>query len=169
MYCVPMKLLLAKLLTFFAFSVLLLNWTAIYWIDVRTALSFDDGYKFFQDKKVVRIKDIKVIAALGDSILAGYAASNIPFVENRGLAFVTGEAQYTIASQFSLYSDIVGTSYGSHLVQICHGAFCPGIYFDSDGLDAAMSGSLVSNLDKQVTRLINVLGSKHLNDYKVSS
>lgn len=68
----------------------------------------------------IPLHKFKFIAALGDSITAGYGLSDQPLIENRGHSFSIGsdlDAE-TLVNQFKKYSNLTGGSSGDHLAQI---------------------------------------------------
>lgn len=112
----------------------------------------------------LRIDDIKVISAIGDSITAGFGARDgDPFKvlnEYRGISWAMGgdAGAVSIANMMKKYSpDLVGASLGEHLVNVCYGPLCPNFQYQAkkDQFNAARSGSLAMNLMDQ---------AKYLND-----
>jgi hypothetical protein len=102
----------------------------------------------------LRIDDIAVISALGDSIMAGFGAkghSSTPptmnsTFENRGVSFSMGgdEGAVTLANLISLYNPkVIGASVGDHIAEICYAQWClPFNYWPKyDQLNAAQSGA----------------------------
>lgn len=85
-----------------------------------TIYSFVPGVENLENniKNEIRFGRIKYVAAIGDSILAGYAAYGTPFIENRRASFFSGTNEYTVASQFALYNNVIGASSGSHFIQV---------------------------------------------------
>ena len=81
----------------------------------------------------LRVDDIKIIMALGDSVTAGFGAKgrnvHIPIdiynlYENRGVSFSMGgdPGAVTIANFIQHYSpELIGSSIGNHLVELCYG------------------------------------------------
>ncbi|KAI9496152.1 hypothetical protein BDB00DRAFT_869786 [Zychaea mexicana] len=118
------------------------------------------------DAKDVRIDDIKVIAAMGDSIMAGFGmmgSSSIidprAFREYRGQSYGIGgdsdaETMATFTKKFS--PDLVGASLGSRSVSLCLTGWCSPTftYRLTDRLNAAVSASTGKNLDNQLDYLI---------------
>ncbi|CAG8550561.1 11468_t:CDS:2, partial [Ambispora gerdemannii] len=116
----------------------------------------------------LRPDDIKYVMALGDSITAAFAAKgkyhghplNIHNIfENRGVSFVIGgdEDAQSVANFIKFYrADVVGSSVGDHLVEVCAGKFCPGNQYRPklDRLNAAQSGASVINLGHEMNYLL---------------
>jgi phospholipase B1, membrane-associated len=83
----------------------------------------------------LRVDDIKVIMAIGDSVTAGFGAkghdTNIPvdihkLYENRGVSFPIGgdPGAVTIANFIKYYSpELIGSSIGDHLIELCYGNY----------------------------------------------
>ncbi|KAI8147358.1 hypothetical protein BJV82DRAFT_575349 [Fennellomyces sp. T-0311] len=128
----------------------------------------------------VRIDDIKVIAAMGDSIMAGFgmmgSGSGLDsMTEYRGQSYgIGGDANAltvaTFTKQFS--PDLVGPSTGERLVSLCAGGFCSPTftYRTNDRLNAAVSGSTAKYLDSQLTYIISKMKSladDYENDWKL--
>ncbi|KAI7864703.1 hypothetical protein BDF14DRAFT_1731692 [Spinellus fusiger] len=121
--------------------------------------------------KDLRPDDIRVIAGIGDSVMAGFAAKGIKtrfistntFQEDRGVSFAMGgdDGAVTIPNLFQFYSrDLYGSSVGSQLITVCFGpGFCPkGQYRPKiGGLNAAQSGARSANLDHEIDYLIKQL------------
>ncbi|GES80545.1 phospholipase B1, membrane-associated-like [Rhizophagus clarus] len=119
----------------------------------------------------LRIDDIKVIMALGDSITAGFGAkghhTNIPIDihnlhENRGVSFSIGgdPDAVTIANFIKHYSpELIGSSTGDHLVELCYGLICPPYQYkpNKDRFNAAQSGMMISNLTAELNYLLDQL------------
>jgi phospholipase B1 len=116
----------------------------------------------------LRPKDIKVIAAIGDSITAGFGAAGLTnpnqaldfslLVENRGLSFSIGgdEKAITLGNYFAQQNpEIIGRSLGTHGPNICTPTFCLGVYTpELDRLNAARTGATSANLNNQVDYLV---------------
>jgi phospholipase B1 len=113
----------------------------------------------------LRVDDIKVIAAIGDSITAGFGADGLDdpnrpiqlstLEENRGKAWSLGgdRGAATLGNYLKTFSpNLVGQSVGDRLANICYGLICPPFQYrpSIDRFNAARSGSLVVNLKKQV-------------------
>ncbi|CAB5343799.1 unnamed protein product [Rhizophagus irregularis] len=119
----------------------------------------------------LRIDDIKVIMAIGDSITAGFGAkghhANIPIDihnlhENRGVSFSIGgdPGAVTIANFIKHYSpELIGSSTGDHLVELCYGLICPPYQYKpkKDRFNAAQSGMMASNLTIELNYLLDQL------------
>lgn len=121
----------------------------------------------------LRPMDIKVVMALGDSILAGLAImgrnTDDIFNEYRGLSAVMG-ADDGATSHFNFFKhyrpDVVGGSTGAHFWQL------PGMpYRDSDQLNAAFSDASSINLITQIDHLVQKMSSNSAidmaNDWKL--
>lgn len=115
----------------------------------------------------LRPDDFKVVMGLGDSVLAGFGAKLFTLLETqlineyRGISFAMGGDPHTttIPSFLKHYrADLVGASRGTHLVELCHGAFCPPDEIayrpQSDVFNAAQSGAMSSNLGLETTYLL---------------
>lgn len=136
----------------------------------------------------VRPDEIKAIMSIGDSIMTGFGTrlrslSDVwsgrvsAWTEYRGTSFVMGNDSdvTTLANLFSNYNQrLIGPSGGNHSWQVCWGLICGGVWTPSiDNLNAAQSGAMVMNLEKQVTYIIrqvrkySAIGHMSLNkDYK---
>ncbi|CAO3689679.1 unnamed protein product [Umbelopsis ramanniana] len=133
----------------------------------------------------LRIDDIKMVAALGDSITAGFAAKGIqgPTIvnlanlnEDRGVSFAIGgdSGALTLATLMENYQpNLKGMSLGEHLVELCSGTTCPPFQYKpaQDVLNAAQSGGLASNLQHELDYLIPAMltlpGGKYFTDWKL--
>ncbi|KAI8147359.1 hypothetical protein BJV82DRAFT_595202 [Fennellomyces sp. T-0311] len=138
----------------------------------------------------LRPDDIKVIAGLGDSIMAGAFMMGVDesktvdlgsFYEYRGESYATGgdSNAVTLGKFVQHYSPLVsGTSLGKRLVSTCSGPTCSGLlpilYEYSplrDRLNAALSGSMAMNLDRQldylITRMKATIGLNFQSDWKL--
>ncbi|KAI9255158.1 hypothetical protein BDA99DRAFT_562429 [Phascolomyces articulosus] len=120
----------------------------------------------------LRPDDIKVIAALGDSIMAGFALEGIndgeggtgilnisAVTEFRGQSWGIGgdDGAITLANFVNHYnSSLEGPSEGSHIATICHGTLCLDMFRNPkvDVLNAALSGAIAMNLDDELDYLI---------------
>ncbi|KAI8817250.1 uncharacterized protein EV422DRAFT_229073 [Fimicolochytrium jonesii] len=140
------------------------NISGVYSIVVREV---HEPYSRIQFSVDVRIDDIKVVMALGDSITAAFGArgSNwgVPFTqldENRGISFASGSdagavSVFNFAKHFN--NKAYGGSYGNHLVEVCYGQLCPVFEWSpQDVLNVALSGAKFENLDKEVNHLIDI-------------
>lgn len=119
----------------------------------------------------LRPDDIKVVAALGDSIMAGFGAKGIQgntiiniknLFENRGISYGAGgdEGAVTVPNFLKKYSPkLKGASVGSHLVEVCYGPICPPLQYRPlrDRLNAAQSAGMAMNLDHELDYLIPAL------------
>ncbi|CAG8511946.1 324_t:CDS:2 [Funneliformis mosseae] len=126
----------------------------------------------------LRVDDIEIIMALGDSITAALGAkgqdTNIPIdfhklYENRGVSFVMGgdPGAVTIANFIKHYSPLLkGPSVGDHLFELCYGVICPPYQYkpDQDRLNAAQSGMMVSNLTMELIYLLDQLYKEPIKD-----
>lgn len=122
----------------------------------------------------LRSDDVKVLAALGDSITAAFAASGQKTgrgiestLENRGRSWVSGgdPGSKSIANFIShffatrnepLNESLIGPSLGDHPAEFCWGFVCRGWIQRpaNDSFNAALSGSLASNLQHQLDYLV---------------
>lgn len=143
----------------------------------------------------VRIDQVRVIAALGDSITTGFAAKscsrrdssyipglNLSF-ENRGISFSMGgdPGAITLPNIISRFNrNITGASIGDHPVEFCYGDLClPFQYVPSqDHFNAAQSGAMgillhnsVKNVRHEIDYLVDAIESDSSinmkSDYKV--
>ncbi|KAI9340139.1 hypothetical protein DFJ73DRAFT_845372 [Zopfochytrium polystomum] len=119
----------------------------------------------------LRIDDISVIAAMGDSITAAFAAKGLPTPgeitdvrhteENRGASFVMGGdvGAVTLPNFIRRYNpQLKGFSVGDHLAEVCYGPLClPYAHWPTDHLNAAQTGSLVMNLERQLAYLTDAM------------
>ncbi|KAJ3394824.1 hypothetical protein HDU92_006490 [Lobulomyces angularis] len=116
------------------------------------------------ESEELKVSNIKVVAALGDSITAGFGAKdsgwNPPttksFIENRGVSFsIGGDKNFTTLPNLirNYNPNLVGFSTGEHLAELCYGVVCPPQYYIEDYLNMAQSGSKLINLFAQVKRL----------------
>ncbi|KAJ3055276.1 hypothetical protein HK097_011007 [Rhizophlyctis rosea] len=120
----------------------------------------------------LRIDDIKVIAALGDSITAGFAAKGLSngsepmpmrsTTENRGTSFSMGGDTGVVSvpnliRQFQ--PELKGYSTGDHIAEICYGLWCvPFQYWPrQDKLNAAQTGAMVHNLIYELQYLVSAM------------
>ncbi|GAB5585328.1 hypothetical protein Unana1_00228 [Umbelopsis nana] len=131
----------------------------------------------------LRIDDIKMVAALGDSITAGFAAKGIqgPTIvnlanlnEDRGVSFAIGgdSGALTLATLMKYYQPALkGASLGEHL--LCSGTTCPPFQYRpaSDVLNAAQSAGVASNLQHELDYLIPAMltlpGGNFFSDWKL--
>jgi lysophospholipase L1-like esterase len=163
------KMLIATILSLLTLTILI----------VVYSLRFQHGHQMPSAEPVpnsifeVRPKDIRVIAALGDSITAGFVANGQSdpnkeldlkaLVENRGVSFPIGgdEGAITLGNFFAEQNPtIIGRSIGSHLPNICTPTFCFGWYIpEKDQLNAARTGATATNINNQVTYLIDQMKS----------
>jgi phospholipase B1, membrane-associated len=103
----------------------------------------------------LRPSDIKVVAALGDSVTAGFAtdAQNLIQLvfESRGRPFAIGgaeslEQRITLPNLLKKFNpDLVGFSLGSNL---------PETPIDQQGLNVAVSGAIALNMTEQAMNLV---------------
>ncbi|KAG1178006.1 hypothetical protein G6F36_010732 [Rhizopus arrhizus] len=126
-----------------------------------------------KDVTDLRIDDIEVIAALGDSAIAGFAMMGInsekktgmidtKYVrEFRGSSYVIGgdTGAITLANFIKHYNpNVYGASTSSHLATLCYGPFCippMSLYKPNiDKLNAAQSGGMAMNLNYELDYLI---------------
>ncbi|KAI7871370.1 uncharacterized protein EV154DRAFT_431606 [Mucor mucedo] len=128
----------------------------------------------------LRVDDIKVVGALGDSITAGFGILSIDksdpslvnmldvFKEYRGLSYSIGgeEGAFTIPNYVKHYQpNVTGYSVGVHLAESCNDQ--P----NQDMLNAAQSGAVAKNLDHEVNYLLerirSIEGIDFQNDWKM--
>ena len=131
----------------------------------------------------LRIDDIAIVGALGDSITAGWFAkgtngSQWPehptsfsldlLREDRGVSWVAGgeKGAITVPNLIKRFNpDLMGQSYGTHGPNICYGLICPPILTeyvpDYDHLNMARSGSLYENLPNQAKLLVAQMKKMH--------
>jgi phospholipase B1 len=127
-----------------------------YSFDCNVTYENDDQYELPRSVHKLRPRDIKVVAALGDSITAslGTTADNVLglLVENRGRSWSIGgdsalENVVTLPNFLKKYnSDLTGYSTGSNIV-----------FFYNGGrhLNVAVSGNEANHILAQAERLIN--------------
>ncbi|KAF1798760.1 hypothetical protein V8B55DRAFT_1388400 [Mucor lusitanicus] len=126
------------------------------------------------DVRDLRIDDIKLIAALGDSIFAGYGMKNVPegpsglvhpnaLTEHRGLNYMMGgdPDAISIANFIKHYNlKLLGSSTNTHpLVSIAGKVSYATHYPLSDNLNAAISGAMAVNLDLELDYLLQELNN----------
>ncbi|KAI8914876.1 hypothetical protein DFJ77DRAFT_431143 [Powellomyces hirtus] len=120
----------------------------------------------------LRIDDVRVIAALGDSITAAFGANGVQrgdppsmrnTMEDRGISFSMGgdDGAFTLANFIQRFEPRVrGASIGSHRAEICYGVLCPPMqYHKNDRLNAAQSGAMIPNLIAELEHLIRAMKS----------
>ncbi|KAG2233944.1 hypothetical protein INT48_009757 [Thamnidium elegans] len=133
----------------------------------------------------LRPDDIKIVAALGDSIMAGFAAEGIQdntiiniknLMENRGISYGAGgdAGAVTVPNFIKKYSPkLKGSSVSDHLAEICFGPLCPPLQYRpfKDVLNAAQSGGLAMNLNSELDYLLPTMrlmpGINYNNDWKL--
>ncbi|KAI7904752.1 uncharacterized protein BX663DRAFT_431471 [Cokeromyces recurvatus] len=133
----------------------------------------------------LRPDDIKVVSALGDSIMAAFAAEGIQgssiinissIYENRGISYGGGgdPGAVTLPNFIKRYNPKVkGASVGDHLAEICYGIICPPFQYrpSKDLLNAAQSAAMAPNIDHQLDYLIPAMklmpGIDFKNDWKL--
>ncbi|KAI7903340.1 uncharacterized protein BX663DRAFT_508281 [Cokeromyces recurvatus] len=120
----------------------------------------------------LRIDDIEVIAALGDSITAGMLAKNInttyvardQIIEYRGVSwFMGGDPDAPSVAKYVKHfnADVYGASIGQKPARLCQETFfCLNAHHDPeiDVLNAAQSGATSQELSEQVDYLTEYLG-----------
>ncbi|TPX32547.1 hypothetical protein SmJEL517_g04399 [Synchytrium microbalum] len=129
----------------------------------------------------LNIGDFKVIAALGDSMTAAFAAKNtrplgvIP-LEDRGISFSMGgdSDAVTVANLIRHFQpELVGTSTGSQVAEICTSDRCPTVIrnVNQDGLNGALSGAVVATLQTELeyiqTEILRRDDIDFVHDYKL--
>jgi phospholipase B1 len=120
------------------------------------------------------LQDIKVIAALGDSITAAFAADGLEGgpLEYRGQSWSIGgdPNATTLANFFKNYSpEVQGASVGVHTPEVCLGVeFCPdGQYWPTmDNLNSAQSGAWIQNWPRMFDFLMKQMQSNPKIDYQ---
>ncbi|KAI9262382.1 hypothetical protein BDA99DRAFT_572299 [Phascolomyces articulosus] len=131
------------------------------------------------DVQDLQISDIKFVAGLGDSIMAGLlidATDDIDFLgihnhlglgkinpdsitEYRGQSYAVGgdTNATTLPNLIKRYNpNIQGASIGEHFLAPCHMEFCPESFYrpQIDRLNAARSSAIAANLDQELEYLI---------------
>ncbi|KAI8047025.1 uncharacterized protein B0P05DRAFT_567136 [Gilbertella persicaria] len=123
-----------------------------------------------RDVHDLRPDDIKVVGALGDSITAGFGIMGynitLPspialldsFTEYRGLSYSGGgqEGAFTVPNYIKHYQpSLTGYSNGNHTLHSCSANNCSVSYTaQDDQLNAALSGAIAKNLDRQLDYMI---------------
>eukprot|EP00128_Syssomonas_multiformis_P018586 Colp12_sorted_trinity150504_noHs@850 len=118
----------------------------------------------------LRPGDIKVVAALGDSITAGFGLNGLKawigkdLAESRGKSWsIGGDAgAVTIPNILKNYSpSIVGASVGEHFVEVCYGPICPPLQHKPsiDKFNGAQSGAMAQNLIAEAKYLVKQIKS----------
>ncbi|CAO3686249.1 hypothetical protein CU097_013354 [Rhizopus azygosporus] len=130
----------------------------------------------------LRVDDIQIVAALGDSIMAGFGMMGInngeggtgilnfsSVMEFRGNSYGIGgdSGAVTLANFIKNYNPKVqGASTLSHLASLCYGTLCSpplSMYRPlRDNLNAAQSGAMAVNLDYELDYLIPRIKSQFL-------
>ncbi|KAG1234511.1 hypothetical protein G6F68_002725 [Rhizopus microsporus] len=187
----PTFLLAASFMSILAYlySILLLPLVTTLPVDpiVNISVPLDIGCPLLKPRSTpaqsvhdLRPDDIKIVAGLGDSVMAGFAAKGVQerflniqnLYENRGVSFALGGDPDTITMPNILHyysHNLYGASVGDHLISICFGnQICPkGQYReDIDILNAAQSGARSLNLDHELDYIMDVL-QKAYDDNKV--
>ncbi|KAG0170907.1 hypothetical protein DFQ30_001795 [Apophysomyces sp. BC1015] len=137
------------------------------------------------DARDLRPDDIKIVAGLGDSLMAGFGAAGIQgssivnlssLHEIRGISYAVGgdDGAITIPNFVKRYSPtLAGASVGEHLVEFCYGAICPPFQYrpSQDKLNAAQSGALAMDLEHELNYLLPALknfpGINYKTDWKM--
>lgn len=126
----------------------------------------------------LRPDDISVVMAVGDSLLTGLGAKTFNLYENssptagssssigliiqehRGLSFAMGGDPHaaSLANYLKQYNPrVVGASRGTHLVNLCHGKWCPPDELayrpNLDQFNAALTGATSANLGLEMRYL----------------
>ncbi|KAI8344745.1 hypothetical protein BC941DRAFT_497949, partial [Chlamydoabsidia padenii] len=133
----------------------------------------------------LRPDDIKVLGALGDSIMAGYVMKGVTssldpaaLIEYRGQSYAIGADTnaITLANFMNYYqSGKKGPSVGSHLVTTCNiiGGSCSQTQYrpELDMLNGALSGAMAFNLQVELgyalSRMKKISGIDIQNDWKL--
>ena len=158
----------ARLFALLATSVLLLQITSAQ-TPPPVAGSFGDPLKWCPpiqkslsdptNVNTLRPTDFHVVAALGDSITAGFGVGGFwgGFTEERGKSWAMGGDTNvaSLANFLGRYSpNLQGASVGSHFVEVCADYFCPSAHVPAiDHLNAAQSGAWGQNLPDQAVWL----------------
>ncbi|ORZ13271.1 hypothetical protein BCR42DRAFT_330935 [Absidia repens] len=130
----------------------------------------------------LRPDDIKVLGALGDSIMAGYVMMGVSssldpnaLVEFRGQSYAIGADSdaITLANFMNHYQPAKkGPSVGSHLATTCNNSCSQSQYRpDKDVLNGALSGAMAFNLEVELgyvlSRMKSISGVDVENDWKM--
>lgn len=115
----------------------------------------------------LRPDDFKVVMGLGDSVMAGFGARLLTMLEAqlineyRGISFAMGGDPHSVTVPNFLRhyrADLVGASRGTHLVELCHGSWCPpdevAYRPASDRFNAAQTGAMSGNLGMEAKYLL---------------
>ncbi|KAF7726751.1 hypothetical protein EC973_008439 [Apophysomyces ossiformis] len=137
------------------------------------------------DARDLRPDDIKIVAGLGDSIMAAFAADGIQgssilnlssLYEIRGVSYAMGggDGAITLPNFIKRYNpNLGGASVGDHLVEFCYGGFCPPFQYrpSMDKLNSAQSGAMAMDLEHELDYLLPALknfpGIKYQTDWKM--
>ncbi|CAO0790875.1 unnamed protein product [Mucor circinelloides] len=142
-----------------------------------------------KDVTDLRIDDFKIVGALGDSIMAGFAMMGVDYEgagilnlslvsEYRGNSYAIGgdTGAVTLSNFIKKYQPKVqGASILSHIVSFCQGDTCgfPATLYRPlrDNLNAGQSGAVAMNLDYELDYLIPrmksyILSTSYKNDWK---
>ncbi|KAI7892132.1 uncharacterized protein EV154DRAFT_505727 [Mucor mucedo] len=144
-----------------------------------------------RDVTDLRIDDIKIIAGLGDSIMAGLAMNGIDYEnsgvfnlslisEYRGNSYAVGgnTGAITLPNFIKRYNPKVrGASVHSHVISFCTNPYCglPTSFYRpfTDRLNGAQSNAIAKNLDYELDYLIPrmkayyIFSSSFKNDWKM--
>ncbi|KAG1227124.1 hypothetical protein G6F35_002683 [Rhizopus arrhizus] len=155
---------------------------AILWLVSADVISISECPKLAprtsaaKDVTDLRIDDIQVVAALGDSAMAGFAMMGVTTKEEtpgviefdfdfvrefRGNSYGIGgdTGAVTLANFIKHYSsNVSGASTSSHLVSLCYGPFCVPYLSRyrpaKDNFNAAQYGAIAMNLNYELDYLI---------------
>eukprot|EP01119_Soliformovum_irregulare_P007145 TRINITY_DN19544_c0_g1_i1.p1 TRINITY_DN19544_c0_g1~~TRINITY_DN19544_c0_g1_i1.p1 ORF type:complete len:351 (+),score=86.50 TRINITY_DN19544_c0_g1_i1:1563-2615(+) len=121
--------------------------------------------------------DIKVIAAIGDSITAGFGIMGLEgwLDEYRGCSWSIGadSGRNTVFNLLKHFNpNLIGGSVGYHFVEICYDEICPSPHEPAyDKLNGAQSGAYTQNLPDQVDYIVNQMindpNIDYANDWKM--
>ncbi|PHZ18005.1 uncharacterized protein RHIMIDRAFT_233424 [Rhizopus microsporus ATCC 52813] len=165
-----------------------------------STLAFNDAYQYAEriedcprlqprarptSVRDLRADDIKVVGALGDSIMAGAVSKGLEgsrtlniniALEDRGITYGAGgnPGAITIPNFIKHYSpNVIGGSVGDHWVEFCYFGLCPKWQYhpEKDRFNAAQSAAMSFDLGMELDYLIpamrKTLGLDFENDWKM--
>ena len=128
------------------------------------------------------VRNITLVASLGDSVLAGYGARQrtswpsfnfLDFKEDRGATAING-GDSDMISIFNMIKsfnpDVQGGSYNSHFINVCSDKLCfwPfNRFHKSDGLNMAASGSFASDMMYHTRSLVHRIKQMYIKQPKL--
>ncbi|KAI7882801.1 uncharacterized protein EV154DRAFT_545536 [Mucor mucedo] len=176
-------------ITYLAFGIFVRNVIALNVTTIAECPTLSPRTSPAKDITDLRVDDIKIFGALGDSIMAGFGMIPInpgilgflninALTEYRGSSYLMGTDKdaITVANFIKHYNpNLHGPSTGSHVMSYVRGDF-PGLYYeDKDYLNAAQTGAMAMNLNHELNYLLpnlkdpTVVGTSAEHDWKMIS